>query len=250
MKIFIAEQAGVTRDRVQSILRSSDQHQIVGTADTGTKTVSMVRHIKPDVLILDDTLAETGGLQVAQQVSKLPLPPAVILLTGYLEHLVNNALLPTEACLLKPVKQHQLISALDKVCRINQGHIRGLMTRKQSAPRDYVCARHGQDFKRIPIDQVIYFMARDKYVTVRYDEGEVLINDSIRELEAEFKRDFIRVHRNALISRSRFSTLSRRGDNGHWAILAPQGDTIQVSRRYLSKAYAFLRLGVSQRHLV
>ena len=51
----------------------------------------------------------------------------------------------------------------------------------------------------IPIEEVQYFLADQKYTTVRHLKGEDLIEDSLRLLESEFGSAFVRVHRNALV---------------------------------------------------
>lgn len=52
----------------------------------------------------------------------------------------------------------------------------------------------------IPLEDVYYFLADQKYVTVRHRNGSVLIDETLKDLETEFADKFIRIHRNALIS--------------------------------------------------
>ncbi|MFX5522612.1 LytTR family DNA-binding domain-containing protein, partial [Acinetobacter baumannii] len=52
----------------------------------------------------------------------------------------------------------------------------------------------------IPVENIYYFLADQKYVTVRHKNGSVLIDETLKELETEFADQFIRIHRNALVA--------------------------------------------------
>jgi hypothetical protein len=55
----------------------------------------------------------------------------------------------------------------------------------------------------VPLDQVVYLKAELKYITVRTREREFLIEESLTSLEEEFEDRFVRIHRNALVARTR-----------------------------------------------
>ena len=84
----------------------------------------------------------------------------------------------------------------------------------------------------VPIDSIYYFHAEQKYVTVRYSDGEVLIEDALKSLETEFGDRFYRIHRNALISLSRVSGLRSEKD-AHQVSFHDIDETLEVSRRHL-----------------
>jgi two-component system response regulator AlgR len=85
----------------------------------------------------------------------------------------------------------------------------------------------------VPIDDIYYFNADHKYVTVRYTGGEVLIEEALKALEIEFGDRFYRIHRNALINLSRVNGLKAEND-GHYVSFQGIDNTLEVSRRHLS----------------
>ena len=93
----------------------------------------------------------------------------------------------------------------------------------------------------VPVDQVRYLQAEQKYVTVVWMEGEVLIEDSLKALEAEFPDRFMRIHRNTLVALAYVDRLER-GADGETAIVL-QADTaiLPVSRRLLPEVRRRLR---------
>ena len=64
----------------------------------------------------------------------------------------------------------------------------------------------------IPIEDVLYFLADQKYVTVRHRGGEDLIEESLKSLEEEFDPDFLRIHRNSLVAVRHIASIERSGE--------------------------------------
>ena len=70
----------------------------------------------------------------------------------------------------------------------------------------------GAGLELIPVDSIRFFQADQKYVTVRHAEGEVIVDETLRELEGEFGERFLRVHRNALVAVKFIEGLERSKD--------------------------------------
>jgi two-component system response regulator AlgR len=95
----------------------------------------------------------------------------------------------------------------------------------------------------VPVEDVYYFNAGQKYVTMRHRGGRELIDESLRALEQEFAPDFIRIHRNSLVAR-RFVRAVERSADGHLLVRLTEGDeTLQVSRRHAAEAMRQIRTG-------
>jgi two-component system response regulator AlgR len=93
----------------------------------------------------------------------------------------------------------------------------------------------------IPVDDVLCFVAEQKYTTVRHTGGEDLIEESLRALEDEFGARLVRVHRNALVAVAQVERVEREPD-GHYAVhLRHGGGRLQVSRRLAADVLRRLR---------
>ena len=66
--------------------------------------------------------------------------------------------------------------------------------------RHQITAKTYRGVELIPIENIYYFLADQKDVTVRHKHGSVLIDETLKDLEHEFQDRFIRIHRNALVS--------------------------------------------------
>lgn len=103
---------------------------------------------------------------------------------------------------------------------------------KQQA-RTQLCSWVRGELRRVPVSDVYYFFANNKYVSVRYPGGEILIEDSLKSLEQEFGDRFVRIHRNALVSRERLAGLEKGPGGGHVAHIEGIEDRLEISRRHL-----------------
>jgi two-component system response regulator AlgR len=135
--------------------------------------------------------------------------------------------------LLKPVRKENLKSALGKAQRVNKAQLAALAD-EQPPRRSHISARTRRGIELIPVEDVRYFQADQKYVTVRHGEGEIIIDETLRELEEEFGERFVRVHRNALVAARYIVGLDRQPE-GHYRIrLKDVDETVEISRRHVA----------------
>ena len=85
----------------------------------------------------------------------------------------------------------------------------------------------------MPVSDIAYFLAEDKYVVVHHDGGEVLIEESLKALETEFGDRFVRIHRNCLVAVDRLAGLERTPDGRMFAEVRGGAEPLEVSRRNL-----------------
>jgi DNA-binding NarL/FixJ family response regulator len=79
MRVLIADDHRIIRKSISSLLQSRTDIQVCGEAVNGEEAVSKTQLLKPDLLILDISLPDSNGLEVATAIRKL-LPEVPILL--------------------------------------------------------------------------------------------------------------------------------------------------------------------------
>ena len=97
--------------------------------------------------------------------------------------------------------------------------------------RTHLAARMRGNLRLIPIEDVHYLLAEEKYVLVHHARGEDLIEESLKSLEVEFADRFQRIHRNCLVANDEFLELRRLPDGQVQAILRHGKTPLEVSRR-------------------
>ena len=105
--------------------------------------------------------------------------------------------------------------------------------------RKHVCAHAHGELKLIPIHEVTAFLADQKYVAVDHDNGQDLIDDSLKSLEAEFGDRFVRIHRSALVAVERIDRVEKNNE-GKSRIVLRDGSQVEdkeliISRRHVAE---------------
>jgi two-component system response regulator AlgR len=233
VKILIVDDEKPARDRLARMVSEMPEHELVGQAVNGLEALGMTQAVEPDIVLMDIRMPGMDGIEAARHIAKLDQPPAVIFTTAFSDHALEAFETHAVDYLLKPVKQDRLKAAMDAAVR---------PTRAQAAksgdllsalePRQHICARVRGSLVLVPIEDIYYFHAEQKYVTVRHTEGEVLIEDALKNLEDEFGERFYRIHRNALVGLSWIAGM-QSDDEGHRVTFRDIDDTLEVSRRHL-----------------
>jgi two-component system response regulator AlgR len=93
----------------------------------------------------------------------------------------------------------------------------------------------------VNISDIRYLKADQKYVSVRHVDGEVIIDETLRELEDEFPDLFSRVHRNALVSTNHVQGLEKDSKGQFGVRMGNIEELVDVSRRHLPAIRKVLR---------
>jgi len=233
VKVLIVDDEKPARDRLARMVGELEEHELVGEAVNGLEALGMAQSLEPDIVLLDIRMPGMDGIEAARHISKLDEPPAVVFTTAFSDHALEAFETHAVDYLLKPVKQDRLQAAMDAAVRPTRAQasksgdiLSGLEARQ------HICARVRGSLVLVPIDDIFYFHAEQKYVTVRHTEGEVLIEDALKSLEKEFGDRFYRIHRNALVNLSKLAGMQSEND-GHQVTFRDIDDTLEVSRRHL-----------------
>ncbi len=235
MRILIVDDEPLARARLKALLAGIEGAECVGEAASGREAVEKSQALAAEVVLLDIRMPEMDGLEAARLLLRQHPRPSVIFCTAYEEHAV--AAFEAEALdyLLKPVRRERLIEALRRARRALDRRALDQVERALGGPsrRSHLCARLRGELRLIPIEDVAYLHAEDKYVVVVHGRGSDLLDESLRQLEQEFGEYFVRIHRNCLVARGRIRGLRRMPDGGMGVELAGVDRLLEVSRRCL-----------------
>ncbi len=237
MNVLIVDDEPLARERLSRLVGDLDGYRVLEpAASNGEEALSLIDNLKPDIVLLDIRMPGLDGLQVAARLCERDTPPAVIFCTAHDEFAVDAFKVSAVGYLVKPVRPESLAEALQKAERPNRIQLAAL-TRPaaNSGPRTHISARTRKGIELIPLGQVLYFIADHKYVTLRHEGGEVLLDEPLKALEDEFGDRFVRIHRNALVARERIERLQRT-PLGHFQLYLKgmNDEALTVSRRHVA----------------
>lgn len=242
IRVLICDDEPLARDRLRRMLEKIPETVCVGEADNGEELLEQIPQLRPDLILLDIRMPGMDGLQAAARLSESDNPPAIVFCTAYDEHAIAAFRVNAIDYLLKPVRLEDLEKALHKASRINKAQMAAVrremgdeVAEDQDGKkvREYISARSRRGIELIPVGDVRYFLADQKYVTVRHSQGETLLDETLKDLEDEFGDRFIRVHRNALVALAYVEGLEQR-NNQHQLKLQGVDERLTVSRRHAS----------------
>lgn len=231
LKVLIVDDEPPARERLRSLLAEIADVEVAGEAVSGHEALSRVGELAPDVVLLDVRMPGMDGLEAARHLNVLDEPPAVIFTTAYDQYAVEAFEANAVGYLMKPVRKEQLADALARAGRLTRAQLQKLAASGAEERRTHIAARHREGLRLIPIDEVQYFLADQKYTTVHHVKGEDLIEDSLRLLEGEFSGAFVRIHRNALVGVKYLDRIERNAEGQYFVHLRGCEAPLAVSRR-------------------
>ncbi len=245
LKVAIIDDEPLARLRIKSLLaQASVANEVVAEFGESVNGLAWLQEqdkagTSPDMLLLDIQMPGLDGMVLAARLRELRQPPVVAFVTAHAEHALRAFDLAAADYLTKPVRLERLNATLDRVLKLKAA--------RQPEPANDVADNSADVFvvqdrgrlERIALSQILYFKAEQKYVTLRTAEQSHVLADSLTELEGRVGERFIRVHRNALVSRQAMKALERRADDADggetWAVqVTPTMEWLSVSRRQVT----------------
>jgi len=220
IRVLIAEdEALLAQALADSLQRLWPQVQIVGIASNGLDAVTQALALRPDVAFFDIKMPGQSGLDAACELAEQWPPqqclPLLVFVTAYDNYAIQAFEQAALDYVLKPANDARLQKTIERVQK--RLLIDASLTEATSAqqpprwikaaaapanptPLSMIRATVGNQIKLIPLDDVIYISATDKYLNVVTANGEVLIRNSLKELMTQLNPErFWQIHRGTIV---------------------------------------------------
>lgn len=230
MRVVIADDEPLARERLRSLLAEQPGVEVVAEAENGEQALHACAELQPDLVLLDIAMPGLDGLEAARHLATFEPRPAVVFCTAYDAHALSAFEAAAIDYLMKPVRSERLAAALERARMFLAGR-KGQPAAPSQQARTLLCARLRGSLRLIPVEDIHYLQAEEKYVVVHHARGEDLIEESLKSLEEEFASRFVRIHRNCLVARHELVELRRNGAGQVQAVLRHGKAPLEVSRR-------------------
>jgi two-component system response regulator AlgR len=236
-RILIVDDEAPARTRLRQLLAdvaADFSHVVVGEAGDGLAALELLERTPADIALIDIRMPRMDGIELAQQLAAQPHPPAIVFVTAYDGFAIKAFELAAADYLLKPARAARLLEALKKARRLAPAD--SLLQALAPAGRTRLRVVERGSVLLVPLDEVLYLRAEQKYVTARTAEREYLLEESLAHLETEFAARFVRIHRNCLVAVAAVAGVTREaaddGGDPHWVLcLKGVPEHLPVSRR-------------------
>jgi two-component system response regulator AlgR len=234
LKVFIVDDETPARERLKELLgdlAAALPTSVAGEARHGLEAIELVPPSAAEVVLLDIQMPGMSGLEVARHLGRLERPPRIIFVTAHDRHAVDAFELNALDYLLKPVRAERLAAALRKATVPETENL----AKAADTPREYLSVAERNRIVLVPVRDILFLRAEQKYVTVRTRVREHLVEEPLVILEREFATRFVRIHRNCLVARAAIRGFERAPggeDDPHWlVVLDGLEERLPVSRR-------------------
>lgn len=248
--LLIVDDEAPARNRLRDLLGDiQDQlpNRVVGEAADGIEALEWLadpaRAAQVDVMLVDIRMPRLDGIGLAQQLAGRVQAPGIVFVTAYDQYAVHAFELNAIDYLLKPVRAPRLLAALQKSPRPRPD----AAALRQLAPagRQQLSSTERGRILLVPLDEILYLRAEQKYVTAHTQVRDYLLEDALTHLEEEFAERFVRVHRNCLVARAAIAGVERMlGEDGetYWGVLLHGcPEKLPISRRQWSQLKGLLK---------
>jgi DNA-binding LytR/AlgR family response regulator len=230
--------------------------QVIATVGDGAQAVQQALALRPQLCFLDIRMPGTSGLEAAQALAEdwpdgadAPTFPLLVFVTAYDEYALQAFEQQAVDYLLKPVQPERLARCVARLRQalaararpgqalqqaLTQLQALGALAAPAAAPRlQMIPAGSGTTVHFVPVDEVVYFEAADKYLRVVTADGEHVIRMSLRELLPQLDPErFWQVHRGTVVQ-ARCIRSAQRDDSGKLTLtLRQRPEKLVASRLY------------------
>ncbi|HVE52129.1 MAG TPA: LytTR family DNA-binding domain-containing protein, partial [Ramlibacter sp.] len=235
------------------LARAWPELDVVASVGDGAAAVRAALQHKPDVLFFDIRMPGQGGLEAAAELADAwphgaPFP-ALVFVTAYDQYAVQAFEAQAVDYVLKPVQPQRLARTVDKIRQVlAQRHphgsdldgtldqLRHLLAAAAPPAQPHlkvIQASVGTTLRMVPVDEVLYFEAADKYLRVVCADHEVLVRTPLKELLPQLDPQlFWQVHRGTVVRATAIEAVHRDEAGKLHLALRGRKERLPVSRLY------------------
>ncbi len=220
IRAIIADDEEALRSHLKKKLAEAWPELVIsGEAGDGASALRLIREIRPDVAFLDIRMPGMSGIEVAKKTDGVC---SIVFITAYNKYAVDAFENGALDYLLKPVTDERLVKTVKRLKErpgspqhpmpnISEAIEKAALALQRSAGHlQWIKTGRKEGVRLVPVNEIYYFKAADKYTVVRTRDEEFIIRKSIKELTDELDPEqFWRVHRAAIVNVKAIHLVSR-----------------------------------------
>lgn len=214
MNVVIIEDEKIAADYLERLLHEYDARiHIVKKLDSVEASVKWLTQNTADLLFADIHLADDLSFKIFEQ-TRTTIP--VIFTTAYDQYAIKAFKVTSIDYLLKPIDKKELFAAMDKFKSMHNQpavNIEALLAKfnvSRTVYQERFLVSTGQKLRSIPVEEVAYFFADQKFVFLTDTSGkQYIVDQSLDKLEALLDPDkFFRINRQFIVAFSAIKNMS------------------------------------------
>lgn len=230
MRALIVDDEPHARGYLRELLEGEIDVMVVGEASSGADGIEQIGALSPDIVFLDIQMSDLDGLEMVEKV-ELPRLPLFVFVTGYSEYAVRAFEIEAVDYLCKPFDKERLLIALERARR-RRNPKEFPAERDESRWLARLSIRDENGYVFIPVDQIFWIEAANKYVVVHTTGGTYIARQTIQSLQERLDpKQFVRIHRSTVVRKAAVRGLHPLF-HGDYIVKLANGEEVTLSRSF------------------
>jgi two-component system, LytTR family, response regulator len=206
---------------------------IVGKFTDPAKALSLLPHLKPDLVFLDINMPGMNGFELLQNLKNKDFH--IVFTTAYDEYALKAFKYNAVDYLLKPIDVEELVNTINRLKTRSNPHrasnldYRKLLNDIYNKNEEKLAFPTADGIYFIKPTEILYFLASGSYTKVIRKEGDIIfVSKTLKDFEDKIGPEFYRIHKSYTINLKYVKMLIKLDG---WSIMMDNGDKIPISRR-------------------
>ena len=245
VRTVVADDEKLARQKLLILLDSEPQVQVLAECKDGKQTVSAVRKLRPDLLLLDIQMPELDGFEVLDKIPPVEMP-AVIFISAYDQYAIRAFEANALDYLLKPFDQERLHRAVERarlqLCKSRDSEITYRILSLLSQVRVAALSASERDNRLVikvngrvvflDLDSIDWVEAAANYVRLNVGKESYLLRETIGGISERLDANqFVRIHRSTIVNHHKIKELIPV-NSGEYVVVLKNGKELSCSRGY------------------
>lgn len=238
-KAVIIDDEQAARDRLQRLLASYEDIEIIAHAGDGERGAAIVNELRPDIVFLDIEMPELTGLEAARL---FEYHPVIVFVTAFNQYAVQAFEAESIDYLLKPVTLERLEKTIQRIRRNGTTSVPDItavlqqLTVKKEQDIRFSVKMHDEVFF-IAEKDVYYFKAEEKYVFLCTHDAEYYYDGTLKELEEKLNNVlFFRIHKSYIVALDKVKACRKNVIGDYLVKMNDKANTeLRIGRGYLEE---------------
>ncbi len=232
MRALIVDDEPHARRYLSELLDGENDVLLVGEASSGAEAIRQIGTLSPDIVFLDIQMPDLDGLDMVEMIES-PHLPLFIFVTGYAEYAVRAFEIEAVDYLCKPFDKERLLTALERAHRrMNVVNVKRVPVDNAREWLSRLPIRQESGYVFVPVDEVLWIEAANKYVVVHTTGGTHIARQTIQSLQDKLNpRQFVRIHRSTVVRKAAVRGLHPLF-HGDYILKLTNGEELTLSRSF------------------
>ncbi len=261
LKVIVVDDEPLARKGMLVRLEAFPELKVIAECGNGQTAIESIRQHQPDVVFLDVEMPGLDGFAVLKQLQEEQIElPYIVFVTAYNHYAFDAFAVSAIDYVLKPVEHKRLEQAVQKVLAYHEakdsqkhkGQLAEAVAKLTGEQADHILQRldnaepvvndrfpeaisikDSGEITRVPVSAIDWVDAAGDYMCIHTSDGQThILRRTMKELEQELDpKQFVRVHRSAIVNVSTIAKLQMLA-NGEHQLMLTNGQSVKVSRSY------------------